>query len=129
MSEPVGPTVYRVYDEWDRLIYVGSTKQIAKRLVGHRYMSWWSGLTARVDVEHFDTMDEARAAEMEAIRTEDPAYNVFRPDGLQYFPITDYEVQVCRDWVAGARTNIRLGYVPRPLHRLVAPHLNTWRNR
>jgi predicted GIY-YIG superfamily endonuclease len=69
-------TVYRVYDDADRLIYVGCTYDLDKRIRAHRGGSWWRSQIARVvAVAQYPARREALAAERHAIETEAPRWN------------------------------------------------------
>lgn len=96
------PTVYRVYNKDDGLIYVGSTKNFEKRLQAHKQSSWWFGLADRFDLDWYPNMVQAHEAETRAIETEAPAFNLnslgtTRPGSLA---LTDDELTVCREWIA-----------------------------
>jgi hypothetical protein len=67
--------LYRHFNKEGRLLYVGVSLTAIKRLVEHRNGCAWYRQIARIEVEWFDTRDEALAAEAEAIRTEKPRYN------------------------------------------------------
>lgn len=68
-------TLYRAFDEQDRLLYVGITGDPFARL-GQHHGAGWTKWTARLTFESFETRTEAEAAELAAIRTEDPVWNV-----------------------------------------------------
>lgn len=70
--------VYRCYDAHGSLLYVGSTTNGAStRLAAHRKAAWWPLMdSARTRVERFEHELQARAAELRAIRTEHPRFNV-----------------------------------------------------
>jgi hypothetical protein len=77
-----GPCVYRVWDkDRKRLLYIGSTKSWPARRRQHRSTTWWWQLAKHVDLEHFDTIAEARASEAQAIRAERPQMNVMHNRG------------------------------------------------
>jgi hypothetical protein len=68
-------TVYRCFDGDGRLIYLGSTGRLDRRIVAHRTQSrwWW-----RVESCTFEVLPNelaARAAERRAIEAERPLYN------------------------------------------------------
>ncbi|MCW2939155.1 MAG: hypothetical protein JWN00_2140 [Actinomycetia bacterium] len=69
--------LYRFYDSERRLLYVGITTWDPRaRWGGHqRYSSWWRS-AAFLSVRHLATRDAARDAELEAIRVENPIFNV-----------------------------------------------------
>lgn len=69
--------VYRAYDEFERLLYVGMSTNIVGRISKHRHQKpWWREPVVAITEEWFDTRAEALAAEAVAIRNEDPIYNV-----------------------------------------------------
>lgn len=68
--------LYRYFDADDRLLYVGVAFDVLKRAQGHRrHAAWWPLATTYTE-ERYPTRTEAEAAEVEAIRTEAPLYNV-----------------------------------------------------
>ena len=80
--------VYRAFDCHGRLLYVGSTASPVERLRNHshhtersrRYeltrQSPWFDHVGSVTVDRFDTLGQAREAEMEAIFEEMPHFNI-----------------------------------------------------
>lgn len=69
-------TLYRFFDREDRLLYVGISTDPRQRVSSHRaYKPWWTQ-SVRIDLEHFSSWDEARAAEKAAIKTENPMHNL-----------------------------------------------------
>jgi len=60
--------VYRLYDAGYRLLYVGYSKNWARRLTQHSQNCWWVDVET-VLVEHFPTEEEARAKETEYIKS------------------------------------------------------------
>lgn len=69
--------VYRAYDEFDRLLYVGMSTNLEGRIHKHRHQKpWWRESVVLITEEWFDTRAEALAAEAVAIKHEDPIYNV-----------------------------------------------------
>jgi excisionase family DNA binding protein len=69
-------TLYRFYDAEGVLLYVGLTTQGGTRWLTHaKEKSWWLEV-ATIKVEHLDSLEELVAAELAAIRTEGPRYNV-----------------------------------------------------
>lgn len=68
--------LYRFYDVDNHLLYVGISLHAAQRASEHRGdKSWWSDV-ARMNIEHLADRTEALEAELTAIRTERPRYNV-----------------------------------------------------
>jgi hypothetical protein len=69
--------VYRAYGADDRLLYVGMTDDVGQRLKGHRYQgSVWLVEMAYHTVESYPDRDSAHIAEIEAIISESPLYDV-----------------------------------------------------
>lgn len=69
-------TLYRLYDERMRLLYVGIAGNPGRRFEQHAGDKPWWGDVAHVRTEHFDTRGDAERAEREAIRDEHPLYNI-----------------------------------------------------
>ncbi len=69
---------YRAYDIHGRLLYVGISMNLEGRLAKHKSSAWWPQVDEIV-VKWFDGREAAKAAERDAIRDEDPIYNVTRP--------------------------------------------------
>lgn len=68
--------LYRFYDADGALLYVGITADLEKRWSGHQSnKAWWSDVTEKT-VQWHDDRPSALAAELEAIRSEAPRYNV-----------------------------------------------------
>lgn len=67
--------VYRCFDESGRLIYVGFTATPSGRIAAHESQSWWASQIARIEWSDYPTRADARAAEKEAIATENPRWN------------------------------------------------------
>jgi hypothetical protein len=69
--------VYRAYAEDDRLLYVGMTDDVGQRLKAHGYSgAAWLTEMAYHTVESYPDRDSAHIAEVEAIISESPLYNV-----------------------------------------------------
>ena len=75
-----GAQLYRHFNEWGELLYVGVSLSAAVRLGGHRNTSGWFSEIAFITIEHFDTREDALIAEEIAIQKEDPIYNLGFPD-------------------------------------------------
>lgn len=70
--------VYRVFDAAGRLIYVGCTKDLNRRLRYHQYgyTAWWNSQAVKVRAKVFPTKAQALLAESAAIRDERPRWNI-----------------------------------------------------
>lgn len=69
-------TLYRFYDAKNVLLYVGLTSDLGTRWKSHANgKSWWSDV-AHMTVQRFSSRDELRQAEIEAIQSEKPLYNI-----------------------------------------------------
>jgi hypothetical protein len=107
MTRPT--TLYRFLDRDGTLLYVGITGVGTVRWFTHsRQKEWWPEV-ATVDLEHYQDRAEARAAELAAIRTESPRYNLadLVPAGLprvggmrEYGTGSVYWNQPTKRWVA-----------------------------
>jgi predicted GIY-YIG superfamily endonuclease len=68
--------LYRYFDEDDTLLYVGITNSPLVRMSQHLRDKAWFRNAIRTTYEHFSSRAEVEAAEVEAIRTEKPKYNI-----------------------------------------------------
>lgn len=77
MSSTNEPHVlYRLFDTSDNLLYIGITNDPELRWKQHgKVKNWWRQV-ATIRVEHFDSRDDALAAEKAAIKAEKPRWNV-----------------------------------------------------
>lgn len=73
---PRGEYLYRHWDADGRLLYVGIAKRPMARERQHEASSPWMVFQAEMTVEPFGSRADAEAAEAEAIRTEEPLFNV-----------------------------------------------------
>lgn len=79
-------TVYRLYDQAGRLLYVGTSVDPRVRWEQHaRSKLWWSAVTRATVVWH-PTRTDALAAERHAIRTEGPLHNDKATDKEEVYP-------------------------------------------
>lgn len=85
MSNPCA--LYRLYDEDDRLLYVGVSDAPELRWKQHGYEKPWWGEVARKEVEWLPTRTKGLAAERRAIVEESPAYNVRSANGNSRLPL------------------------------------------
>lgn len=68
--------VYRAFDSYGHLLYVGCTKDAKKRLATHRRGAPWFRFAETIGIAGpYDGRDAARAIESEAIDTEGPYFN------------------------------------------------------
>ncbi|WP_062215801.1 GIY-YIG nuclease family protein [Streptomyces sp. NBRC 109706] len=67
--------LYRFYDERDRLLYVGISKDPDQRWREHQQLSPWSRQISRREVEWLTSRRTAEVAEVAAIKSERPAHN------------------------------------------------------
>jgi predicted GIY-YIG superfamily endonuclease len=100
-------TLYRFFDARGQLLYVGITSDLPTRLRTHnRLQNWWRDVV-RTTLEHFESREAARAAELRAIRDELPRYNRWSGVQHQRMPaevaaaIRAIAEQDRRDWRAG----------------------------
>ena len=70
--------LYRHFDKTGALLYVGISLSTVKRLSEHKQGSHWYRDIVRVEIEHYETREEAIAAEIAAIRAENPLHNIQR---------------------------------------------------
>lgn len=68
--------LYRHFDSDGALLYVGISVHPTLRTYQHMHVSDWSDEIANITVERFDARSKALAAETEAIRVENPKYNI-----------------------------------------------------
>ncbi len=68
--------LYRFFDAEDALLYVGITNSPQGRYNQHRGDKRWFKDVVRSTMEHFKTREELEAAEIIAIQTEKPKYNI-----------------------------------------------------
>lgn len=69
-------TLYRFYDQNERLLYVGISGNPGRRFHEHSKDKGWWAQVARSTMEHHPTREEAAAAEVAAIITERPLHNI-----------------------------------------------------
>ena len=71
--------LYRHFDAEGTLLYVGVSLSAVHRLGQHKDHSHWFKTIARVEVERFETREQALQAERRAILAENPRHNLKRP--------------------------------------------------
>lgn len=67
--------LYRCFDNGGRLIYIGQTADLPRRVQQHRKGSWWWSMVARVRLQVFADRIDMEWAERAAIGSEQPAFN------------------------------------------------------
>lgn len=70
--------VYRLYDQADRLLYVGVTLNLESRIASHISGMPWGGDIHRIEVKEYPNRVLAEAAERAAIDSESPIHNKHR---------------------------------------------------
>lgn len=79
-------TLYRVYDERDWLLYVGISDAPLLRFAQHAdAAASWGRYARKVTFEPYPTREQAEMAELEAIRTEDPVWNMRGRDTMRFY--------------------------------------------
>jgi hypothetical protein len=68
--------IYRLWNDQDELLYIGSSKSALSRLTDHLNGKEWASEISSVTLEHFSELDDARSAEIDAIHFECPKYNI-----------------------------------------------------
>lgn len=68
--------LYRHFDAGGELLYVGISLHAVVRLTAHKSQSAWFKDIVRIEIENYSSRMEAIRAEIEAIKTEKPIYNV-----------------------------------------------------
>ena len=68
--------LYRYFDENDRLLYVGITKNQFQRFQSHAFNAKWVELIHKATFEHYFSRSEVRQAEITAITNENPLFNI-----------------------------------------------------
>lgn len=75
-AEPELTYLYRLFDRQGVLLYVGITKDLSRRWKEHQRGKAWYSQHSRMTTDKYDTWDLAHEAEIAAIVTEYPVYNV-----------------------------------------------------
>lgn len=70
------PVIYRCYDADGALLYIGSSGQVESRMETHARTSFWRVRVARVRIQLAPDLFTARRMEADAIRTENPRFNI-----------------------------------------------------
>lgn len=84
MPEPTEPTaLYRLYDGEYDLLYIGISRDPAKRFKAHAHMQNWWHCVKYFDFTWYDSYPEARRAENRAHASERPPYNGLHWTGIK----------------------------------------------
>lgn len=67
--------LYRIYDGFERPLYIGETNNLPRRLAEHQEKAWFRRSEITIKVNMFPNRAEALAAESRAIAAEKPWYN------------------------------------------------------
>lgn len=68
--------LYRHFDKYGNLLYVGISISCVARLSQHRSHSHWFTSIAMITIEKFNSRSKAEEAEMDAIGSERPLHNI-----------------------------------------------------
>ena len=71
--------LYRHFDCDGQLLYVGISKDPAKRTGEHSSTAHWFDKISQITVEKFETRKQVIEAEKKAIQNENPLFNIVRP--------------------------------------------------
>lgn len=74
-DEPKPAVLYKHYDQSGRALYYGISSENEKRQGAHKNFGGWFFLSARCELEHFDSWGSAAAAEERAIKADVPVFN------------------------------------------------------
>lgn len=76
MNHDTPTTLYRLYDEGGDLLYVGISTRPLQRVREHsKGQTWWTEVASQT-FQHYPTRTEAAAAELAAIKSENPKHNI-----------------------------------------------------
>lgn len=79
--------LYRIHDRHGRLLYVGISNDLARRLGQHAHAKPWWDQIENIQVTHYPNRASVAAAEILAIATEHPLHNVVhRPKTTRLTP-------------------------------------------
>jgi hypothetical protein len=110
VTDPV-TTLYRLHDAEGRLLYVGISSSGGRRLEQHAYSKAWWHEVAAATFEEFPTREAAAAAELQAIRDENPRHNIAgRLSGGK---------RRHRQMAAGKPSTLQIRDFPKDLHKAV----------
>lgn len=122
MPQRSGPTtVYRLFSCDGALLYVGIAGNPGRRFEQHAEdKPWWSAV-ATIRLEHYDTREEARGAELRAISAELPAHNKAGVDpnrhAVRLWPGTAARFADCCERCRDTAADAQVAYAPHPVQR------------
>src|SRR5438128_154985 len=93
--------VYRCFDGDGVLLYIGSSRNVERRMETHARTSFWRAHVARVRIQIAPDVFTARQIEAEAIRTENPRFNIHHRK-----PRSQWSEQDFRDVIAALRRGV-----------------------
>lgn len=111
--------LYRWWDEEGTLLYVGKSVSLFSRIASHRTSSPFFSNAAMMTLERFENADELSEAEVKAIRTEHPAYNVahsIRGGSPKKVVVADPNSLTSSHWADVKSSEIRWGTIIRLLN-------------
>lgn len=86
--------LYRYFNSDDALLYVGISSRLTDRVKRHSIGSDFFSQSVRMTIEWFDTRDEAIDAEIIAIKSEEPIFNVTHNTRKTSDPEEEPKIQV-----------------------------------
>ena len=89
LAEGATQHLYRHFDEWDNLLYVGVSLSTIQRLSQHKSHSHWFNNISKITIENFPSREEVLKAERIAIQKEAPLHNIALkkrdfPEGVKF---------------------------------------------
>lgn len=87
--------VYRIFDADSRLIYVGCSHDMEKRIYSHRQLMWWAPQIDRIKITVHPNKKAAHEVEREIIRTEKPRWNLVG----KWSGRASWTAEDCRDFI------------------------------
>jgi excinuclease UvrABC nuclease subunit len=81
-------TVYQCFDADDNLLYVGIATSWPSRFLAHKHGSSWFASVARLELEHYDSREDARRREKELVQTTAPIHNIRLREDLVNVTVT-----------------------------------------
>jgi len=74
--EKIKQHLYRHFDEWGNLLYVGVSLSTIQRLSQHKHQSHWFNSIHTITIQQFSSREEVLEAERIAIQKEEPQHNL-----------------------------------------------------